>query len=463
MLKHVQILSYFKRTEEIKTMDKAFITSLKSSGIKFVRILWCDNANIIRGKAIHIDTLEDNLTHGVGISAAQQAIPVMYDAVVPGAGLGPVGEVRLVPDWSSFNTLPYAPAQARVMGEMKQKGKDWPYCPRLFLKKMISEAEKEGFHIKTSFENEFYLLKTGTEEIIPADYTVFASTQSMDINQHVINEIAENLIAQGMIVEQYYPESGPGQQEITIQYTDPLKAADNQIAFRETVRAVASHHGLKASFLPKIFLDKAGSGCHIHLSLWKNEKNLVSNSREAYGLSKIAKSFIAGLLHHLPALMAITTPSTNSYRRIKPHYWSGAFRCWGVDNREAAVRTITDPKTNSCKQFEFKTSDATANPYLAMGAVIASGLDGIRQKMDIPSPVDIDPGNLSEEERKSAGIDKLPVNLGSALEYLTANRLLLDALGAELSGAYLAVRRSEWENMTCYELADEVELLMEKY
>lgn len=454
---------YIEKLKETETMDKAFITSLKSSGIKFIRILWCDNANIIRGKAIHIDTLEENMTHGVGISAAQQAIPVMYDAVVPGAGLGPVGEVRLVPDWSSFNPLPYATAHARVMSDMKQKGKNWPYCSRLFLKKMITEAEKEGIEIKTAFENEFYLLKTETDEIIPVDYTGFASTLSMDINQHVINEIAENLIAQGMIVEQYYPESGPGQQEISIRYTDPLKAADNQIAFRETVRAVASHHGLKASFLPKIFLDKAGSGCHIHLSLWKNNKNLVPNSRESYGLSKITKSFIAGLLHHMPALMAITTPSTNSYRRIKPHYWSGAFRCWGVDNREAAVRVITDPETNSCKQFEFKPSDATANPYLAMGAIIAAGIDGIKQKMEIPSPVNIDPGNLSEEERKSASIDKLPSDLGSALEYLTANRILLNALGAELSGAYLAVRRSEWENMSGYELADEVELLMEKY
>ena len=387
----------------------------------------------------------------------------MYDAVVPGAGLGPIGEVWLVPDWQSFRHLPYAPGHARVMSDMMQNNKPWPYCPRFFLKKMIAEAEKQGIQIKGAFENEFYLLKSGTEEITPTDITVFASTQSMDINQDIIDEIAESLIAQGMIIEQYYPESGPGHQEITIKYTDALQAADYQIAFRETVRAVANQYGLRASFLPKIFLDRAGSGCHLHLSLWKNEKNLIPGRKEPHGLSKTASSFIAGLLNHLPALMAITTPSTNSYRRIRPNYWSGAFRCWGVDNREAAVRVITDPESKEYKQFEFKTIDATANPYLAMGAVIAAGLDGIRKKMDPGKPVDLDPGNLLEEELKALNIDPLPRNLGTALELLTGDRVLLGALGNELSQAYLAVRKAEWELMKSYDLADEVDLLLEKY
>jgi glutamine synthetase len=443
-------------------MQKEFIQSLRSSGVKFIRTLWCDNANIIRGKAIHIGALEQHLDYGVGISAAQQAIPVMYDAVVPGTGLGPVGEVRLMPDWSSYSPLPYAPEHARVIGDMYKNGKEWPYCSRNFLKKMINSANNNSIEIRGAYENEFYLLRN-TPELIPADNTVFASTQSMDIHQDVINEIVEALLSQGISVEQYYPESGPGQQEISIKYTNALKIADNQIAFRETVKAIAYQQGLKASFLPKIFFDKAGSGCHLHISLWDNGKSLISDPEGNYGLSKTACHFIAGILHHLPALMAVTTPITNSYRRILPHYWSGAFRCWGLDNREAAVRVITEPSGSGISHFEFKTVDASSNPYLALGAVIAAGLDGIKKEYELGKPMDIDPGNLTVEKQNLLGIDPLPDNLALAIENIAKDEILLEAFGPELSKAYIAVKRAELEEMKDLSLPEEVNLLLEKY
>ena len=444
-------------------MDKELLQNLDDIGIRFVRILWCDNANIIRGKAVHRRTLSDYLKHGVGISAAQQAIPVMYDAPAPGSGLGPVGEVRLVPDWNTFTPLPYAPSHARVMGDMVKDGVPWNLCPRNFLKAMVADAESEGLQVIAAFENEFYLLRQTPDGVVPADETVFGSTLAMDLHQQVIDEMAEALVEQGILVEQYYPESGPGQQEISVLYTQALPAADQQIAFRETVRAIALQHNLKASFLPKIFADKAGSGCHLHLSLWQDGQNLLPNLEADGGLSEVARRFMAGLLHHLPALMALTTPSTNSYRRIRPHYWSGAFRCWGMDNREAALRVPSNPEEPSPTHFELKTVDASANPYLALGAVIAAGLDGVRHCLELGDPVAVDPGYMTESERSNRGIELLPTNLGESIEQLSGDKVLLDALGTELAQAYLAVRKAEWEALKDLELEDEVKLLLERY
>ena len=406
--------------------------------------------------------LSDYFDHGVGIAAGQQGIPVMYDAVIPETGLSPVGEVRLVPDWSTLKLLPYAPGHACVMGNMVLEKEPWEMCPRNFLIKTIAAAQDRGLSVKAAFENEFYLLRPTTKGFEASDETVFASTQAMEIHREVIDEIAAALIAQGISVEQYYPESGSGQQEISVRYTDALSAADWQIAFRDTVRAIAHQHDLEASFLPKIFANAAGSGCHIHLSLWQGKQNLLPDQQGVCGLSQTAREFIAGILHHLPSLMALTTPSVNSYRRLLPHCWSGAFRCWGLDNREAAVRVPSNP--SGCPtHFELKTVDASANPYLALGAAIAAGLDGVQKSLSAPNPVTVDPGNLSPEELSSQGIDRLPSNLGEAIAHLQKNDVLLQALNSELSQAFLAVRQAEWSAMKDWDLEQEVKTLWGRY
>ena len=444
-----------------KNTFKQVNKTLHKAGVKFVRVLWCDNANIIRGKAVHIDMLSHYFENGVGISAGQQGIPVVYDAVVPASGLSPVGEIQLVPDWQSLTTLPYAPGHARVLGNMILNGKPWAFCPRDFLKRMHEAAKNQGLEIKVGFENEFYLLQRNVAEIIPVDSTVFASTLGMDINYQVINDITDALIDQGIPVEKYHSESGPGQQEISIRYTDVFPAADWQIAFKETVKAIAYRHQLTASFMPKLFADAAGSGCHIHFSLWRHGQNLLPDSQGVCGLSPIAKAFVGGILHHLSALLAITAPCTNSYRRIRPHFWSGAFRCWGLDNREAAVRVVSSPQGST--HFELKTVDAAANPYLALGAIIAAGLDGIKNDLNPGEPVTQDPANLPLAERITNGIDRLPENLGEAIAQLKQNNTLLQALNPQLSQAFLAVRQAEWEKMKDWELDAEIKLLLERY
>lgn len=430
------------------------------SDIEFLRILWCDNANIVRAKALYNPSIENNKC-SVGISEAQQAISTT-GSVVKESGLSPVGEVQLRADPNSFTILPYAPGQGQVMGDMLKDGKAWKYCPRGFIRKMIKKAAQKGFQLKAAFENEFYLLKKDENDLKPSDNTPFASSHAMDVNGEIINQIIEVLVRQGMQVQQYYPESGPGQQEITIKYADALKACDNQIAYRETVKAVAIENGFIASFLPKIFPNNTGSGCHLHMSLWKGDENIFSDANHNYGFSKMGEQFIAGVLHHLPALMAVTNPIPNSYRRIEPHAWTGAYQCWGMDNREAAIRVVKE-FDGLVKNFELKTLDASSNPYLALGTVIAAGIHGLEEEMSLPQSVQEDPAYINQDLMEKHGIKRLPSDLRQALSKLKKDETILSALGDELSTAYIAVKEADIKEMGALTLQEEVDLLLETY
>jgi glutamine synthetase len=348
------------------------------------------------------------------------------------------------------------------MGDMLKDGAPWACCPRSFLKRMIARAEEMRLVVKGAFENEFYLLKSVPGQIEPVDNTTFASTHAMDISADVITDIIQSLTAQGITVEQYYPESGPGQHEITVRYASALQACDRQITFRETVRAVALKHSLRASFLPKIFPDRSGSGCHLHLSLWQNSTNILSDEGGTYGLSNRARQFLAGIVSHLPALMALTTPIPNSYKRIQPSTWSGAFRCWGFDNREVAVRVVVD-RDKGIRHFELKTVDASSNPYLALGAIIAAGLDGIERCLELSEPIQLDPSSLSTSEREKLNVSPLPSSASDALGFLESDQVILAALGKELARAYVGVKKAELAALESLTLEQEVELLLEKY
>ncbi|HXF69044.1 MAG TPA: glutamine synthetase family protein [Thermoflexus sp.] len=442
----------------------AIRAAIRHHGIRYVRFLWCDNAGVIRAKAVHATFLEDYLEGaGVGIAAAQQALPVMYDALAPDAGLTPAGEVHMRADWTTFTPLPYAPGHARVLTDIYEGDRPWPHCPRSFLRRMIERAGQRGWRIMAAFENEFYLLRQEGGQVIPADSTVFAQTAALDAMAPVLEDLTSALEAQGIVPEMIYAESGPGQFEMPIRYAEALRAADNQIAFRETVRAVARRHGLIASFVPKIFLDKAGSGAHLHFSLWQGEQNKTADPHRPEMLSTEARAFIAGILHHLPALTAFTIPSPNSFKRIRPRFWSGAFTCWGYGNREAAVRVPQPPAGRPVTHIELKTVDPSCNPYLALGAVIAAGLDGLERNLDPGEPVQLDPADLPEAERAARGIRPLPTTLGEALAALERDEVLLQALGPELARSYLAVRRMEWEALKDLPHEEEVRILLERY
>ncbi|MEJ2359685.1 MAG: glutamine synthetase family protein [Deinococcales bacterium] len=435
---------------------------LRALGVKYVRFVTSGNSNVIRGKGVALESLRDVWEGGVGFTQALQALPVMYDAVVGESGLGPVGEAYLVADWSTLRPLAYAPSHARVFGDFHVGGQPWAHCARSFLKRMLAETDGAGYALQAGYEYEFIVLRD-RDGLEPIDDTVFAATQGADVGVDLIDDIHDALALQGIEVEQHYPESSPGQHELALKPGDPLAAADGNLAVRETVRAVAREHGWVASFLPKIFENAAGNGCHLNLSLWRDGRNVVGDASRPHGLSEEGEAFMAGMLEHLPALMAITVASANSYRRIRPHFWSGAFRAWGKDNREAAVRLPTGRFGHGPNHFELKTHDATANPYLAMGAVLAAGLDGLKRGLRLPEPVQGDPGLLSDEERKARGVDALPTDLEEALRRLEGDEVLTGAIGADFVRSYVAVKRNEWEATKDMTLEAQAALLLERY
>jgi glutamine synthetase len=386
------------------------------------------------------------------------------DALAPVDGMGPVGEFRLVPDPETFVVLPYAPHSGMLLCDMlAQDHQPWAACPRTFLKRMIAVAAERGLALQAAVEHEFYLARETPTGYEPFDRSLCYSSIGFDSAAPIIDEILHALELAGPQVEQYMPELGPGQQEISIRYADALRAADNVLLVRETVRGVARQHAVVASFAAKPFLDQAGSGAHIHFSLWGapgsgNEgRNLLYDPQGRGGLSELAYHFIGGVMTHLPGLLAITCASPNSYRRLLPHFWSSAYSAYGFDNREGAIR-IPSPfwgREAESTNLELKPADHSANPYLALGALLAAGLDGVRRELNPGEPAAIDPGNWSEEERAQRGIHRLPQTLDAALDALEADTVLLEALGPLLATAYIAVKRLESRH--CADLSPEEE------
>ena len=419
----------------------------KAAGVFLVRVTYCDNANLIRAKAIPVSGLPGAAQYGIGFSVAQQALPMMYDTVLPTSGLTPSGETWLVPDPSTFTPLPYSPASAIVLGDFQTVDRrPWEHCPRSCLKRAVAQAAAEDIEIQAVFEPEFYLLRpSGTGGFEPVDQTNFAMSSALDQSNAVLLEVVDALNAMGLDVQMIHPESGPGQFEVSIHHAEPVGAADRQVLLREAVRGVAIRHGLAVSFAAKPFPDKVGSGCHLHLSLWRNGQNLLYDRSDVLHLTSEGYAWIGGLLAHIHGLCALTLPSVNSYQRLRPHYWAGVYACYGRDNREAAVRVITPRRGPESMNVELKTVDGSANPYLALAGAIAAGLDGLRKGLDPGEPVEGDPGLLSDDERTRRHILPVPHSLERALEALERDPTLLETLGPPLARSYTAVRRGEWD------------------
>jgi glutamine synthetase len=420
----------------------------EEADLRLVRFLWCGNDGTVRAKASSVRGLEDRIRTGIGLTVAMQAMNNL-DQLQPVEGMGPVGEIRLVPDPTTFRVLPYAPRLgAMLVDHVRLDGEPAPVCQRSFLKRMEGRLLERGVRFEVAFENEFSLATVVDGGFVPIDSGLCFSTISATAAQDYVDELAAALDEQGIGLEQYYSELGHGQHEISTPHAPALRAADEQVLVRETIRGVAARHGLVASLAPKPWPDNAGNGGHIHFSLWEADgsRNRFHDGSVADRLSAEARSFIAGVLEHLPGLCGLTAPSFNSYRRIVPQYWAGAFVCWGHDNREAPVRvpSVFRGKEEASTNVELKAADASSNPWLAVGGLIAAGLDGLERGLEPPEPVEVDPATLLEEERSGLGIAALPTTQAEALDALAADGVLCGALGSVLTESYLAVRRSEW-------------------
>ncbi|MGP3955077.1 glutamine synthetase family protein [Nonomuraea sp. 3N208] len=406
-------------------------------GIELIRFLYADHGGVIRGKAASRSRLAERLNTGIGHTVAMMAMN-MLDQLQDVEHMGPVGEVRIVPDPATYVPLPHAPGAAAMLSDLRRPdGSPWEACARTFLKNAIAELATEGYTLQAAFEPEFTLGRRlpdptgGPDRLMPLDDSLCYANTGFDTAHDYTVKLIHALETQGMRVEHYHPELGPGQQELSIRHAPALRAADNHVLFRETVRGVALRMQMWATLAPKPLADQAGNGAHLHLSLWSDTHNVFADDGE------VRDGFIGGLLAHLPALTALTCGSVNSFRRLAPRMWSSAYAVYGPDNREAAVRVCSPLGETGEPNLELKPSDSSANPYLSLGAVIHAGLDGIRRKLDPGAPVDVDP------DTRPGQYSRLPSSLDEALDALEADELLMEALGPLRRSAYLAVKRSE--------------------
>ena len=448
-------------------MDAAdVVQQVEGEGIRLVRFLWCGNDGTVRAKASAARGLEARLRTGIGLTVGMQAMNAL-DQLQPVEGMGPVGEVRLVPDLETFRVLPYAPHTGALLCDHVQPDvAAAPVCQRSFLKRLEARLAERLEKLEVAFENEFSLAREVDGGFEPIDSGLCFSTISTTAAQDVVDDLVDALETQRIGIEQYYAELGHGQHEISTPHAPALRAADEQLLVRETIRGVAARHGLVASLAPKPWPDGAGNGCHIHFSLWDaDRRNRFHDPSSPDGLSAEARSFIAGVLEHLPGLCGLAAPSFNSYRRIVPQYWAGAFVCWGHDNREAPVRvpSLFQGFEEASTNVELKATDASSNPYLAVGGLIAAGLDGLERGLEPPEPVEVDPATIDELEREARGIVRLPASQAEALDALAADGLLVGALGETLATSYLAVRRSEWASYSAGDPTFEQQGHFEKY
>ena len=450
-------------------MDAAAVVErAEEQGLRLVRFLWCGNDGTVRAKASSMHGLEGRIRAGIGVTVAMQAMNGL-DYLQPVKGMGPVGEIRLVPDPETFRVLPYAPRSGAMLVDQRTvDGAVAAVDQRGFLRGMCDRLGERGARLEVAFENEFALsTRTNAGGYVPVDSSLCFSTIGMTASQDYVDALAAALEAQDIPLEQYYAELGHGQQEISTAHRPAVQAADEQVLVRETIRSVAAAHGLVASLAPKPWPQGAGNGGHIHFSLWDLDgaRNRFYDPGAPDRFSAEGRAFLAGVLEHLPGLCGLTAPSFNSYHRIVPQYWAGAFTCWGHDNREAPLRLPSQfsGMEESSTNVEYKAADATCNPYLAVGRLIAAGLDGIERDLEPPTPVEVDPATIPEGEREARGIRPLPSSQRDALDALAADAVLTDALGPVLTQSYLAVRRSEWETYSAEDEAFEQRGHFEKY
>ena len=409
-------------------------------GTLWVRFVFVDHAGIPKAKAVHRDGFEERARSGVGLAKGVMALDPS-GALHPESGLSPVGECRLIPDLSTLTALPFAAGQAMASCDMTEPDAHTPWegCPRSALKRILERISERGYRSVASYETEFYVW--GPDG--PLDSTPYAGSFALTAAADFVAELAQTLEEMGVRPEQCHAEVGHGNLELSVGEDEALAAADKRVMVLEAIRGVAYRMGLETTMAPKPYLEGAGNGHHLHLSLYEDDSPVLFDASGA--LSGTGSGFVAGILEHLPAVMAFTAPSPNSYQRLAPGMWASAYGAYGLDNREAAVRLASPVagRESATANIELKPVDVTCNPYLALSAVLAAGMDGVDRALDPGEPTMVDPALLGDEERASRGIRPLPTSLDEALDALEGDDALVQALGDPLVRTHVAGARAQ--------------------
>lgn len=372
------------------------------------------------------------------------------------------GDFIALPDPGTFAPVPYQPGIGRVLSYLHtEDGVLWEGCPRGQLNAALARLAARGLSAQVAFEPEFTLFrKDAAGAYVPADTAPMYSVDRLEMYAPLLERIHAALTAQGIAAVGMGGEFGSGQMEINLHHAPPLKAADDLVTFRETVKVLARAEGLTATFMPKPFAHLAGNGVHVHLSLWDADGGVSRSEGDGpVGLSPELAHFMAGVLAHAPALCGVFAPTVNSYKRLQPASWAPVHVGYGRGNRAALVRVPGKAR----RRIEFRAGDHTANPYLALTALIAAGLDGLTRGLDPGPEAHGDLGHLNADALATQGIPLLPRSAREALAAAEADATIMDALGPVCGPEWLRVKRdelaryerqvSEWERDVYFERA----------
>ena len=419
------------------------LRTIEERDIRFVRLWFTDVLGSLKSVAVAPAELEGAFAEGIGFDgSAIEGLARVYEA-----------DMLVKPDPSTFAVLPWRGdhhGTARLICDiLTPDGEPANSDPRHVLRKQLAVAAEHGLTFYTHPEIEFYVFKEeprGGQEPEPVDRGGYFDHVPRGTTHDFRRAAIGVLESMGISVEFSHHEGGPGQNEIDLRYADALSTADNIMSFRTVVKEVALEQGVFATFMPKPLAAHPGSGMHTHLSLFEGDRNVFHEAGGQYQLSKVARQFIAGLLAHSAEITAVTNQWVNSYKRL----WGGgeapSYICWGHNNRSALIRVpMYKPGKGNSTRIEYRAIDSACNPYLSFAVLLAAGMKGIEQGLDLPDGAEDDVWSLTDAERRAMGIEPLPTSLEAALALMERSELVAETLGEGVFDFFLRNKRQEWD------------------
>lgn len=443
-----------------KYSKEDIIRLVEEEDVEFIRLQFTDIFGMLKNVAITASQLEKALDNRC-----------MFDgSAIEGFVRIEESDMYLYPDLDTFEIFPWRPQQGKVARLVcdvyRPNGDPFEGDPRYVLKKVLKEAADMGYTFNVGPECEFFLFHTD-EEGRPTTNTHetagYFDVAPIDMAENVRRDIVMNLEEMGFEVEASHHEIAPAQHEIDLEYMEGLTAADNIMTFKMAVKTIAKRHGLHATFMPKPKAGVNGSGMHINMSLaYKDGSNAFVDKEDKLGLSPVAYQFMAGILAHIREITVLTNPLVNSYKRLVPGYDAPVYVAWSASANRSPMIRIPSSRGSSTR-IELRCPDSAVNPYLALAACLAAGLDGIQRGMVPPDSVDDNIFAMTEEEMKERGIDHLPETLGEALDEFAGSTFAKKLLGMHIYTKYLEAKDTEWKKFRAEVTDWEVEEYLYKF
>lgn len=441
------------------TKKQLVLKTIKSKRVKFIKLWFTDILGFLKSFAITVDELEDALESGKAFDGSS----------IEGFARIEESDMVAMPDCDTLKILPWGPkemGQVAVMYCDILNPDNTPYDgdPRGALKRNLKIAKDMGYIFYVGPELEYFYFKSADRKIEVLDEGGYFDLIPVDIASDLRRKTVLTLDKMGIKVETDHHEVAPSQHEIDLRYTDALTMADNTMTYRLVVKEVALQNHVYATFMPKPLFGQCGSGMHVHMSLFRGNRNAFFDKKDKYHLSDIARHFIAGLLRHSREITAITSQWVNSYKRLVPGYEAPVYISWARRNRSTLVRVpMHKVGKEEATRIEYRSPDPACNPYLAFAAMLAAGIEGIKNKYKVPVPAEEDIYMMSPERRKELGIESLPDNLFEAIQCTEKSTFLKKALGNHIFEKFIENKKIEWDryriHVTDYEIKKYLSIL----